>query len=205
MTSAEENECFAQLDAFEAICTSSNRTGCCGLDFTQGNITKCKYTEIVGDIRKASKTCLNSKDNGSLANCMLLVKQTPSLVKNCMGGVDPRPPIGNCTIDRSCVNDCYQAASTCMDKCIQICFYPTPYLNETTGNCTCRPEDALKNDYAKCDGDSCECVPTCEENQECPGFNQTCNENSDNCEYCGGCGDGFGCCTGMLWYISQEV
>ena len=83
------------------------------------------------------------------------------------------------------------------------CTYPTPTLNETSQTCTCLPEDAKKGDYAKCEGDSCECVPVCQENMQCPGWNNTCNANSDNCNYCGGCGEGFGCCIGTTLTLTK--
>ena len=204
LTETEEEECFAQLDAFEQTCTSSNRTNCCAagaVDFTQDNISKCKYTEIVRDIRQASKYCLNSTVDGTLSNCMLKVKQSASLVKPCIGEGGHGDPF-NCQLNSTCSSQCSMDFNQCIDTCIlrvANCSYPTPTLNETSQTCTCLQEDAKNGDYAKCDEDGCKCVPICQANDQCPGWNTTCNANSDNCGYCGKC-DGDGCCIGTLYY-----
>ena len=78
------------------------------------------------------------------------------------------------------------------------CAHPAPICDMADHRCKCL-EDANCLDGEKCENGLC--VPDiCVEDNECVGFDQVCNENHDNCFYCGGdeCPENSsGCCEGI--------
>ena len=61
----------------------------------------------------------------------------------------------------------------------------------------CVDNDNCPEGY-QCSNHLCE-PEVCVEDTECPGFDQICNEQYDNCFYCGAgdCETSFGCCPGI--------
>ena len=201
----EEEACNKLLDKLEETCNNDTKA-CCAIDFKQ--YENCKYSNKVKEMRAVFKQCINNKVEGTLGNCMLLVKQTTGLINDCLDG--------NCTTNgtcpptvpnTTCINDCYKAAESCIEGCAlkpetcigdpnPPCTHPTPTL--INGTCGCEPGDCKNGEF--CNSTSNECEPKCTMNDQCPGFNATCNDgctDTGSCEYCGNCAD-FGCCKGKL-------
>ena len=198
----EEEACNIILDEWEETC-NTNDTACCAIDFKQ--YENCKYSTKVKEMRAVYKQCINNKEEGTLGNCMLLVKQTTGLINDCLDGdCNTTSPCPSIVPNTTCINDCYKAAESCIEGCslkpetCGNCTYPTPTL--INGECCCKPEDCRNGDYCDRTNGSCECKPKCTMNDQCPGFNATCNDgctDTGSCEYCGNCAD-FGCCKGKL-------
>merc|ERR1739838_1267451 len=76
------------------------------------------------------------------------------------------------------------------------CAYPQPVCNQATHTCGCENDnDCNVGDFCNTDTNTCE--QTCADHPECVGFDETCNDNYDNCFFCGGsCGASDGCCPG---------
>jgi len=111
---------------------------------------------------------------------------------------------GYCNVDCTCTypNPCSCSSDQDCDNFDGMCDLPSPHHPEYCAYCDaglckggCIDSDNCPDGY-ECNNHLCEAA-ACVEDTECPGYNVICNENNDNCYYCGGnCGSNDGCCPG---------